>query len=243
MAKKFEIIGSALIVTDTISGNTLLDMPSRDAYYNYKELEANSVVRIYDTNGTNSTGIGEVTFLLSECVNESDVSFTESTFQDFVRSSLGFNTAPGGSGACYAEFHLPVIASPIPLALNDDGVTYTKIPLMEAGLVKGFSVAGGTLTKTDGNVISRVIGVSDVQVNKATGIFYALFINGSEVPGEVTPHTFTNQSKIENISITAIAQINETDTIDIRARTNGSAMGVTITVAKLDVTFGKEDDA
>jgi len=147
----------------------------------------------------------------------------------------GFSPAGGSSPAEYAEFHLTT--TPEVVALNDDGVTYTKIPNMVLPIGNGFSVTTGTLKYEGTGGTFLINGVSDLEVNKATGICYALFVNGSEVPGEVTPHGFTNQSKIENISITAIGVLATNDLIEIRARTDASAMTVTITVAKLDVTF------
>ena len=100
MAKKFEIIGSALVVTDTSdSDKIILEMPKRDAFHNYEKLESDNRVKIYDTNGTSLRADGVADYELSECVDSNDTPFTKGTFQAFVRDNLGFNTAPGGSGA------------------------------------------------------------------------------------------------------------------------------------------------
>lgn len=179
--------------------------------------------------------IGNKSYDIDDLIDVSDASYTLGTWNTFFRANTGFNPASGGSGANYSEFHLTT--TPEVVALNDDGVTFTKIPNMILGLASGFSVATGTLTYDGDDGMFLINGVSDLEVNKATDIFYALFVNGSLVPGEVTPHTFTNQSKVENISITSIAPIAQDDDIEVRARTGGTATSVTITVRKLDVTF------
>ena len=138
----------------------------------------------------------------------------------------------------YAEYHL--VSIPQVVTLNDDGVTYTKIPNMVLGLANGFSVDRGTLTKDATNAVCLINGTSDVECNMPAGVCYALFVNGAEVPSEVTCHTFANQANVENISITGIAQINASDTIEIRAKGDGTR-GIIITVQKLDVTFLKVD--
>lgn len=137
-----------------------------------------------------------------------------------------------------AEFELPSAASPI--SLNDDGVTWSKIPGMVGSSLNGFSVTDGTLTKISSGSKFLVNGVSDLKVNKACTIFYGLSINGSVVSGQITEHTFTSTSKIENISITAIADISIDDEIEIWAKGDGVISGVQLTPVKLDVTFWGE---
>lgn len=134
-----------------------------------------------------------------------------------------------------AEFHL---LSPEVVSVNDDGVTWVKIPNMVLNsLSEGFTAAAGILTKTDQTATLMMNGVSDLGVNKACTVYYGLFLNGSVVPHEVTPHTFTVQSKVENISITALAQLAVDDTVEIKVLGDGTTAGVTVTVHKLDVTF------
>ena len=140
----------------------------------------------------------------------------------------------------YCEFHIPT--PPQVIALDNDGITYTKVPNMTLKVGDGFSVTGGTLKKENKGGVFLINGVSDLEVNKAVSITYALFVNGVEAPGESTPHTFTSQSKIENISITSIADISEGDEIDIRVKGDGIAINVNATIRKLDVTFLQVDD-
>lgn len=142
---------------------------------------------------------------------------------------------PGGvSTSDFAEYHLTT--TPEVVALNDDGVTYTKIPNMVLGVGNNFSVTTGTLKYLNGGRLFLINGTSDLEANKAADVTYSLFINGSAVPSEQTEVTFTAAAKKTNISITAIAEINTNDELEVRAKGDGTA-SLTITVNKLDLTF------
>lgn len=137
-------------------------------------------------------------------------------------------------GKDYAEYHLTT--SPESFLLNNDGITYTKIPNMVLNLGKGFSVTAGTLKKINRSGRFLINGTSDLEIDKAATITYALVVNGTPIPSELTVHTFTNQNKLENIAITALADISQNDEIEIMAKGDGTS-NINITVAKLDVTF------
>lgn len=98
MAKRIQLIEKSLVITDTISGTIEKEFPSKDVYYSNSELVDNSNVEFYDTNGVNEGSAGLWQQPLANCVDENDVAFTEQTFRDFCRVSLGFNAAPGGPG-------------------------------------------------------------------------------------------------------------------------------------------------
>ena len=170
--------------------------------------------------------------LLSEILNEASGAYTLGTLKTFIQDETGGFNSPG-NGADFAEYQT---TSDQVVLLNDDGVTYVAIPNMTLGLSSNFSVTTGVLKKTIKAGTFLINGVSDLEVNKAATVSYALFINGTLVPSEITPHTFTNQSKIENISITAIGILSLDDTIEVRAKGDGT-LAVSVTVRKLDVTF------
>jgi len=152
---------------------------------------------------------------------------------DIFRSMSSSSGA--GSTRDRGEFHLE---SEETISVNDDGTTWVKIPNMVANALSvGFAAAGGTLTKTSRDGTFLMNGVSDLEVNKACTVYYGLFLNGSIVAGEITPHTFTVQSKVENISITAIAELALDDEVEIKVLGDGVTSGVTVTAHKLDVTF------
>lgn len=88
MAKIFNIRGSALRVTDTATGEILINEPTKDLWYKEARLQA-GVIEIYDCNDhRRKRSFQEVQ--LSEAQNEDAVAFTESTFRDFVFQYLGF---------------------------------------------------------------------------------------------------------------------------------------------------------
>jgi len=142
--------------------------------------------------------------------------------------NIGINTPPHRG-----EIHL---TSPEDVNLNDDGITWVKVPNMVGNLLTGFSVTTGTLKKTISGGVFVMNGVSDLEVNKACKLFYGLALNGSIVSHEVTPHTFSVLSKVENISITALAELSIDDEIEIWIRGDGTN-DITVTIPKLDVTF------
>jgi len=134
----------------------------------------------------------------------------------------------------YAEYHRPI--SPISIPVNDDGVTFSPITGMELALAKNFSVTGGILKYLNGGRNFLVNGTSDLEVNKAADITYALVVDGTPIPSELTTVSFVASAKIANISITAVAMINQNSEIEIHVKGDGTA-GVIVTVDKLDVTF------
>lgn len=147
---------------------------------------------------------------------------------DAALTALGVNT-PAHKG----EFHL---AAQEIVNLNDDGITWTKIPNIVGNLLNGFSVTTGTLKKTVAGSVYLFNGVSDLEVNKACTIFYGLALNGNVLSGEITKHTFSVVANIENIGITALADLSINDEIEIWAKGDGTA-GIIMTIDKLDVTF------
>jgi len=123
--------------------------------------------------------------------------------------------------------------------LNNDGVTWTKITNMTicGSDSPGFSCASGTLTKTTDDCAFLFNGTSDLSAAKAGTIYYGLHVNGAVVPTEITEHTFTSAAKVENISITSIAELSKDDTIELYAKGDGVAVNNSITIKKLDTTF------
>lgn len=132
------------------------------------------------------------------------------------------------------EYHLTT--TPEVILLNNDGVTFTKIANMVLNGGRNFSVTTGTLKYLNGATVFLVNGTSDIEVDKAADVTYALVINGTPVPTELTTIGFTSAGKKRNISITARALISLNDEVEIHAKGDGTA-NVTLTVNKLDVTF------
>lgn len=148
-----------------------------------------------------------------------------------------FNTTLGTNipKSVFVEFNLTT--TPETVLLDNDGVTFTQIPNMIAGLMSPeFSVSEGVLTYNGPTRTFSVGGTSDLEANKSFEVAYALFINGVQALSETTVHNFTSTGKKENIAIIAIAVLNDGDTVEVRAKADGTASS-SITVNKLDVVF------
>jgi len=96
MANKIEVIGTSLVMTDTVSG-IIKERRSIDYFFNDKELINKQRVEFYNTNSTSITEGVVFSELLSSCIDKDSTPFTEQSFRDFVR--VNFKTASGGSGA------------------------------------------------------------------------------------------------------------------------------------------------
>ena len=89
MAQKiFSIDKNSLIITEKGTGTILMEAPARDCWYDHIKLEADSIVRIYDTSGTNFKASFAVEYPLSECEDSLNTVFTKATLRSFVRTNL-----------------------------------------------------------------------------------------------------------------------------------------------------------
>jgi hypothetical protein len=95
----------------------------------------------------------------------------------------------------------------------------------------------GILTYTGPDTCFLLNGVSDLQVNKACEVTYALFKNGVLVPGAETPHTFTAAAKTSNISITRICTLETGDTVEVYAKCDDDT--AIATIKSLSITLWK----
>lgn len=135
----------------------------------------------------------------------------------------------------HAEYHLTTTAEVI--NVNDDGVTYSKINNMVLNIGSPeFTVTNGTLNHVGVGGRFLINGTSDLEVNKAADVTYALTINDVNIPTELTTVSFSSSAKKRNISITAITNLSSNDTIEIHVKGDGTATLI-VTVNKLDITF------
>lgn len=233
MAKKIYIKGNYIFIDD--EGVQIRRFPVSKTDFGKDDVNWRVTNRI--TNEQMLVAILDVANWYNEA---GDTAFSEATLDTFLEDNTGNFNTPAVAGGEYAEFHLTT--TPEVVAMNDDGVTWVKIPNMVLGLSKGgFTVTTGTLNKTEKSGVFYIVGTSDVTTNKAAVISYALVINGTVVPSEITVHTFAAADKQDNISINAIADIPVGATIEIHAKGDGTA-SLTITVAKLDMSFLRIDN-
>ena len=92
MSKKIEIIGKALVVTDTASGLIELTQPPVRTWYKEDDLR-DGRISFYDLDGTEDESGTFEQINLSEAVDASLVAFTESSFRTFAQDNLGFSRA------------------------------------------------------------------------------------------------------------------------------------------------------
>lgn len=90
-----------------------------------------------------------------------------------------------------------------------------------------------TFNGKDGSLI-LFNGVSDLKVRLQAEITYALYKNGVLVSNAQTVHTFTAVSKLSNISITNILEMNKHDYYEVYVK---SDTATTITINTLFLTF------
>ncbi len=82
-------------------------------------------------------------------------------------------------------------------------------------------------------------GVSDIKVDKACEITYALYKNGELVTGAETPHSFASASKYSTISITTLITVNPGDYFEAWAKSDDAT--VTLTINSLKILFFGEN--
>jgi len=102
---KIEIIGSAVVITDTTAAVVHKEYPKRDIYYVVERLIEKDVIYLYDTNGTNS-GSAAAAFEapLANVVDGDDVAFTVASFRTFAQENLAFSSGGGATGVIAFKF-------------------------------------------------------------------------------------------------------------------------------------------
>ncbi len=151
MAKKFEIIGQSLVVTDTDSGIILFDAPKSEYYYNVRTLYK-GFIEIYNMDFGDNTQTRLDKISLSDAINASDSAFTEATFQTFARENLGFKQGGGsGSGAVVED-------TPFDSSWNGNSNAATKNSIYD--YVNGITAGAGDLTKLDNIAALRAVSTS-----------------------------------------------------------------------------------
>jgi hypothetical protein len=91
MAKKIEIVGNALQVTDTVSGIVEISQPKSETWYDEAMLQAGTVKFI--SRKLFSAADEQMLypqFALADAVDSVDAPFTESTLRTFNQTNLGF---------------------------------------------------------------------------------------------------------------------------------------------------------
>ncbi len=91
MAIKIEIVGNALVCTDTVSTEIIISQPSKDVWYKEDKLQIGKI-QFYDANGLKGENRISEDFpfiLLSDAVDDTLTAFNEATFRNFAITNLG----------------------------------------------------------------------------------------------------------------------------------------------------------
>jgi hypothetical protein len=128
------------------------------------------------------------------------------------------------------------LESPASTLLVTPGTYYPINGTFIDGDALGFAIVGNKLKYIGSSgVVFHLSGVSDIFVDKACQISYALYVNGFLVPSAQTPHDFPASSKIATISITAIVKLNQDDELEVYAKSDTA--NTTINVTNLNIVF------
>lgn len=94
MAIKIEIIGGALVCTDTITSEIVISQPSKDIWYKENDLDSLDRISFYDSNGISGGAVNSIelpTIQLSDAVDVNLSGFVASTFREFATNFLGYD--------------------------------------------------------------------------------------------------------------------------------------------------------
>lgn len=89
MSFKIVKTGNALVITDTVKGKDIVDIPSNNIYYDLDALQDNSVIKLLVLDVSASLGTRIPAIPLSDAIDSGDASFTINSFKTFARTNLG----------------------------------------------------------------------------------------------------------------------------------------------------------
>jgi hypothetical protein len=206
MAKKFEIVGQSLVITDESIPKVLFDFPKSEVYYDSALLINEGIIKINNIDALDNAVVSASRVLLTDAVDGTGTPFTESTFISFARTNLGFKTASGGSGATASDLVYSALWNANTDAPSKNAV-YDKI---EALVISG----GG---ETEATIKTKY--ESNADTNAFTDAEKTAVANNSAKVG-ITPtqaaNIVTNNSKVsfDSTSSTRLANTSGSNTGD-----------------------------
>lgn len=81
MANKFEIIGGALVISDTTTDKEIFETAKGDAFYDVKALNNEGLIHLFDISGVNQRSSGLHTSNLADAVDATNTPFKVATFK------------------------------------------------------------------------------------------------------------------------------------------------------------------
>lgn len=90
MAIKIVKTNNSLVITDTVSGKTLVDCPSRIVYYDIAELEERSTIRLCNIDEQASVQFRFQDYPISaNVIDTGNAAYTDASWKAFARTNLG----------------------------------------------------------------------------------------------------------------------------------------------------------
>lgn len=122
MAIKIELIENALVVTDTVTSDVLIDTPAKEVYFDNQSFNNDSEIVFVKIGPRRLFVPIHPAIALADAVDTGDASFTAGTFRTFARTNLG-KSSPGAAGAALTTFEKKAdesITSDTVLTLDSD---------------------------------------------------------------------------------------------------------------------------
>lgn len=228
MSKKIEIIGTALTVTDTVSGIIEVSQPAKDFWYKEVDLQIGRIA-FFDANGVKGDGQIPLEFItLSSAVDSGLVAFNETTFRAFCTDSLGksspdeaVTSLPYGGATAASNVTATVIA-----------VIGTYVPVAAtfvAGMLKDMTAdAAGKITYTE-TISKHFHIVSNFDITTASNnqtVAFQWFKNGVAISVPVERLVSTG-ADIGAMSVHADALLATNDYLELRATNLTTASNIT----------------
>lgn len=89
MAKKIEIINSALVITDTVTSTVIFDAPKKEVYYVLDKLLNEAIIQFRASAYSNIIVSLPDSVPLADAIDGADAPYTEASWLTFARTNLG----------------------------------------------------------------------------------------------------------------------------------------------------------
>ena len=164
MAKKIEIIGQSLVITDTVTSQVLFEAPKSQYYYKAKLL-SQGYIKIYNLDVKDAT-VNMSNIALSDAVDSTDTPFNEASFRTFARENLGFKVSNGGGSTAvpitqnaqnYSALTAGEAVNDIAYVRESQGTAWLPFTLGGTYYPKGFYVWDGAAWVSDRNAIASAL--------------------------------------------------------------------------------------
>lgn len=143
---KIEIIGQALVITDTITGDILFDVPKGDYYYESDALENFNQISFYNLDLENDIKRNSKKYDLSIALDVDDNPFTKNSFISFCRNNLGFRNGGSSGGGTVGTLQ----------EVTQEGASTNVVSTFSSGIITNIISGTEISVITSGDYISFI---------------------------------------------------------------------------------------